>query len=205
MYMVYSGRILPDMPYSALLGSTVDTCYCQSTSRWVLFPCSAQCLVLSVVHGMRQSRNFRISTFSRGNRPRILRSIHVATADFPQLQFIKVVDISFVLQRLIPMVLVTMEIPQLRVDKVVDALFMPVVQTLPVKFAAELSTVVEAFGRESLKLTTDEGCWSKDVVLEPSLRTGAGLFFFKRGEESVPSPPEFSASSRHDRTVLACR
>ena len=36
---------------------------------------------------------------------------------------IKVVDISFVLQRLIPMVLATSEIPQLRVDKVVDAPF----------------------------------------------------------------------------------
>ena len=35
------------MPYSALLGSTVDTCYCQSTSSWVLFPYTAHCLVLN--------------------------------------------------------------------------------------------------------------------------------------------------------------
>ena len=39
---------------------------------------------------------------------------------FPQVQFIKVVDISFVLQRLIPMVLATIQLPQLRVDKVID-------------------------------------------------------------------------------------
>ena len=39
---VYSGRRLPDMPYSALLGSIVDACYCQSTSVFlVLFPYSA--------------------------------------------------------------------------------------------------------------------------------------------------------------------
>ena len=50
------------------------------------------------------------------------------TTDFPQWQFIKVVDISFVLQRLIPMVLATIEILQSRVDVVVDALFMQVVQ-----------------------------------------------------------------------------
>ena len=32
---------------SALLGSTVDTCYCQSTSSCVLSPCTAQCLFFS--------------------------------------------------------------------------------------------------------------------------------------------------------------
>ena len=36
------------MLYSALLGSTVDTCYCQSTSVFlVLSPFTAQCLILS--------------------------------------------------------------------------------------------------------------------------------------------------------------
>ena len=34
--MDFSGRILPDMPYSVLLGSTVDTCLRQSTSSWFL-------------------------------------------------------------------------------------------------------------------------------------------------------------------------
>ena len=43
----FSGRRLPDFSYSALLGSTVDTCYCQSTVLWVLFPYTAQCLDLS--------------------------------------------------------------------------------------------------------------------------------------------------------------
>ena len=45
------------------------------------------------------------------------------TVDFPQLQSIKVVDISFVVQRLILMVIDTIEIPQWRVDLVVDAPF----------------------------------------------------------------------------------
>ena len=40
--------------------------------------------------------------------------------EFPQLQFIMVVDISFMLQRLIPLVLVD------RVDKLVDAPFLQV-------------------------------------------------------------------------------
>ena len=44
------------------------------------------------------------------------------------MQVVQVVYIPFVTQRLIPMVLVTMEIPQLLVDKVVDALVMQVVQ-----------------------------------------------------------------------------
>ena len=80
----------------------------------------------SVARAMRQSRSLRISTFLRGNRLRILRLIHVATADFQQLQLIfKVVDISFVLQRLISRVLATTEIPQFFIDKVIDA---PVVQ-----------------------------------------------------------------------------
>ena len=35
----FFGKILPDMPYSALLGSTVDTCYCQSAPSWVLGSC----------------------------------------------------------------------------------------------------------------------------------------------------------------------
>ena len=52
------------------------------------------------------------------------------TVDFPQLQSIKVVDISFVVQRLFPLVLVTTETPQLRVDTVVDALLMQVVLTV---------------------------------------------------------------------------
>ena len=34
--MDFSGRILPDMPYSVLLDSTVDTCLRQSTSSWFL-------------------------------------------------------------------------------------------------------------------------------------------------------------------------
>ena len=41
------------------------------------------------------------------------------TADFPQLRFFKVVDIPVVTPRLIPMVLVTIEIPQL-LDTVID-------------------------------------------------------------------------------------
>ena len=45
------------------------------------------------------------------------------TAEFPQLLSIQLVDISFVVQRPIPMVLVTMEILQLRVDTVVDGPF----------------------------------------------------------------------------------
>ena len=39
--MDFSGRILPDVPYSALLGSTVDTCPRQSTSS---------CFLLVVMH-----------------------------------------------------------------------------------------------------------------------------------------------------------
>ena len=50
------------------------------------------------------------------------------TAEIPQLQFITVVDISFVVQRLIAMVLATIEFPQLRVETVVDALILQVVQ-----------------------------------------------------------------------------
>ena len=46
------------------------------------------------------------------------------TAEFPQLLSMQVVDISFVVQRPISMVLVTMEIPQLRVDTVVDGPFL---------------------------------------------------------------------------------
>ena len=51
--------------------------------------------------------------------------------EFPQLQSIKVVDISFVVQRLIPMVLATIQTLQLRVDTVVEAP-MQVVQIFPV-------------------------------------------------------------------------
>ena len=53
-----SGRF----PYSALLGSTVDTCCCQSTSSWVLPPYTAQCLS-SVVHVMRQSTECKFFRF----------------------------------------------------------------------------------------------------------------------------------------------
>ena len=42
------------------------------------------------------------------------------TAENPQLQFIKVVDTRVVTQRLIPMVMVTIEIHQLFFDKVID-------------------------------------------------------------------------------------
>ena len=35
--MDFSGRKLPDMPYSALLGSTVDTCLRHSTENCGLF------------------------------------------------------------------------------------------------------------------------------------------------------------------------
>ena len=49
-----SGRILPDTPYSALLGSTVDTCYCRI--RIQRNACS------SVVHAVRQSRSFLLVT-----------------------------------------------------------------------------------------------------------------------------------------------
>ena len=42
------------------------------------------------------------------------------TAEFPQLLSMQIVDISFVVQRPISMVLVTMEIPQFHVDTVVD-------------------------------------------------------------------------------------
>ena len=56
--------------------------------------------------------------------------VHVKKiAEIPQLQSTKVVDIPFVTQRLIAMVLVTTEIPQLRMDKVVDAPIMQVVHT----------------------------------------------------------------------------
>ena len=48
-----SGRF----PNLALLGLTVDTCCCQSTSSSVSFPYTAQCLS-SVVHVMRQSTEF---------------------------------------------------------------------------------------------------------------------------------------------------
>ena len=54
------------------------------------------------------------------------------TADFPQLQFFKVVDIPVVTRRLIPVVLGTVEIPQLRVDMVVDAPVMQLVQIVVV-------------------------------------------------------------------------
>ena len=43
------------------------------------------------------------------------------TVDFPQLQSTNVVDISFVVQRLIFVVIETIEIPQWRVDMLVDA------------------------------------------------------------------------------------
>ena len=46
------------------------------------------------------------------------------TAEFLQLLFMQVVDISFVVQRPISMVLLIMEIPQLRVDTVVDSPFL---------------------------------------------------------------------------------
>ena len=49
-------------PYSALLGLTVDTCCCQSTSSWVLSPYTAQCLS-SVVHVTRQSTECQFCTF----------------------------------------------------------------------------------------------------------------------------------------------
>ena len=103
----------------------------------------------SVAHAMRQSLSLRISTFLRGNRPRTLRTIHIAASDFPQLQFIMVVDISFVLQRLILMVLVTIEILQLRVDKVADAPFMPVVQIIPVVVQRQIPMVLTVH-RDSL-------------------------------------------------------
>ena len=51
------------------------------------------------------------------------------TVDFPQLQSIKVVDISFVVHRPIPMVLLTIETPQLRMDTVVDVPLLQVVQS----------------------------------------------------------------------------
>ena len=53
----FSGRILPDMPYSALLGSTVDTCLRQSTSSWFLLVamhlalCSLACRPLVAGNG----------------------------------------------------------------------------------------------------------------------------------------------------------
>ena len=50
------------------------------------------------------------------------------TVESPQLQSIKVVDISFVVHRPIPMVLATIETPQLRVDTVVDAPLLQVVR-----------------------------------------------------------------------------
>ena len=58
--------------------------------------------------------------------------------DAPIMQFVLVVDISFVIQRLIPMVMVTMVISQLLMDKVVDAL---IAQVLPV---ARVSQVLVA-------------------------------------------------------------
>ena len=101
MWIILGDDFRMDAVFSFLLGSSVDMLlavygrrgYCLRKQRNAWF---------SVVHAMRQSRSMRISTFLRGNRLRILRSIHVATADSPQLQLIfKVVDILFVLQRLI--------------------------------------------------------------------------------------------------------
>ena len=59
------------------------------------------------------------------------------TVESPQLQSIMVVDISFVVQRLFPMVLATIETHQLRVDTVVDApvqvgQIFPVVVQMPI-------------------------------------------------------------------------
>ena len=53
------------------------------------------------------------------------------TAEFPQLQSIQVVDIPVVVQRPIPMVLVTMEVPQSRVDTVVDGPLLQVAVVTP--------------------------------------------------------------------------
>ena len=147
--MVYSGRLLPDTSYSALLGLTVGTCYCQSRGFWVYCFRKQRNAWSSVVHAMRQS----LSLLAGYDAPRavflpvVVRSQMLVimagmdqkerflepfrkTVDFPQ--FINVVDISNVLQRLIPMVLRTIEIPQLRLDTVVDAPFMQVVQVIPV-------------------------------------------------------------------------
>ena len=49
-------------PYSALLGLTVDTCCCQSTSSWVLSPYTTQCLS-SVVHVTRSLRSASFALF----------------------------------------------------------------------------------------------------------------------------------------------
>ena len=62
------------------------------------------------------------------------------TVDFPQLQSIKVVDISFVVQRLFSLVFVTVETHQLRVDTVVDAPGFQVTQIPMVQIA--LRTIV---------------------------------------------------------------
>ena len=89
-------------------------------------------MMLRIMAGMNQ-RDSYVATFWG---TRLLFTTTVAcgsdcskTVDFPQLQSIKVVDISVVVQRLILMVIETIEIPQWRADLVVDAPFYAVVLT----------------------------------------------------------------------------
>ena len=56
---VYSGRRLPELPYSALLGSTVDTYLCQSTGIWEYCLRIQRNAWSSVVHAVRQLRSSR--------------------------------------------------------------------------------------------------------------------------------------------------
>ena len=117
LLVVFYGPLYLAVACSALfvLGERMTSGYVVFSASWfdsgyMLLPVCGLCgccfrfqrnAWLSVVHAMRQSRSLQISTFLRGDRPRILRSIHVATADFPQLQLIfKVVDIPVVTQRL---------------------------------------------------------------------------------------------------------
>ena len=170
-YVVYSGRRPPDTSYSALLGSTVDTCYCQSTGFWGVsvfstklgpqwyMPCVSHgvCLLVTMhvalcssrgcqAHG-RYEPDGQVRGEIQADMPVVLNTGACGsdcrkTLDFPQFQFVKVVDFSFVLQRLLFMVLATKEIPQLRVDKVVDAPFMQVVQIIPVVVQRQIPMVL---------------------------------------------------------------
>ena len=84
----------------------------------------------SVVHALRQSRSWRISTCLRGNRPRILRSILFATADSQLQLYNKVVHIPVMTQwpfLLVQPVWLTTEILQLHLNTVIDV---PVVQVV---------------------------------------------------------------------------
>ena len=105
-------------PYTAQCFVLSGTCYASVTEFSSWFRCTSRC-----VPSCRRQATDACHHGRYGPEGAVRGSVQ-KTADFPQFQFIKVVDNSFVLQRLIPMVLATIEIPQLCVDTVVDAPFM---------------------------------------------------------------------------------